>query len=694
MARQKSASADPAKRLVVEKALLKLAASDLTLEDADRLRIDLLTAPQAQALGFKALPALKINYYDPVGRPLADWPQHPPFYRVRYLDVVNDFAKVTEAKPARYTQPPNTVCCAYFPQNQAWDLLLDPAQPLILTEGELKAACACKHGFPTVGLGGVYNWRSLPKGVELLPELARVKWVGRHVYICFDSDYLTNPLVCAALRELADQLVDLGAYPYVVTLPALAADQKTGLDDLLVAEGPAALEQLLHQAQALGLTKPLFDLNQKYVYVASPGLVVKQQGFSKTSPAAFKEHVEAAKTYQERVLKPDGTVSHRPVAAAAAWLSWPLRFQASKLTYRPGGPALDPADHQFNIWPGWGCEAAKGDVAPFLALVDHLFQGAEPAAKEWFLSWCACPLQRPGLKMFSSAVLHGVRHGTGKSLVGYTLGRIYGQNFVEISQADLHASFNEWAEAKQFVLGDDVTGSNKRQDADMLKKLITQKEIRVNVKYVPSYVVPDCINYLFTSNHPDAFFLEDDDRRFFIHEVVAGPLPDAFYQSYAAWLAGPGAAAVFHWLLHRDLVGFNPFAAALRTQARERMLADIQSDLGGWVRQLLAAPEALLKVGEAPLTQDLFTSKELLALYDPLGKTGTTANGLGRELRRAGVQPVCGGAPLKLGDGSQARYYPVRGRERWLHATPKAATDHLNQAHQLASPAKPKQAKF
>src|SRR5690606_17830809 len=153
----------------------------------------------------------------------------------------------------------------------------------------------------------------------------------------------------------------------------------------------------------------------------------------------------------------------------------------------------------------------------------------------------------PGVKMFSSAVVYGIKHGTGKSLIGYTLGRIYGKNFTEIKQKDLHSQFNEWAEARQFVMGDDITGSDKRHDADILKTLITQQELRINPKYVSSYVVPDCINYFFTSNQPDAFFLEDDDRRFFVHEVKVGPLPEEFYMDYELWLHTGGAAAVFHY---------------------------------------------------------------------------------------------------------------------------------------------------
>lgn len=664
----------------------KLASSGLTIEDAKILGMTFLSGEQTAALhpAFKPLCSLRIDYLDPAdGKPLSDWPGSKPFYRLRYLETGTDFSSLTEKKPVRYVQEPNTAPVAYYPANQDWSGLLDDTdQPLIITEGELKAAKACKEGFPTIGLGGVYNWRSRKLGLDWLPSLELVKWVKRNVYICFDSDYKTNPMVCAALRELAEELHRRGAFAHIVSLPALEGLEKVGLDDFLVHAGPTAnqmLRNLLAEAEPLGLTAPLWSLNDKYVYVQNPGLIINQQTAFKSAPNAFVSHLEATRNYQERKLKDDGSVSYKAVSAAAAWLKWPLRTEVAKLTYQPGrGKFIDDPLPMFNIWPGWGVEPVKGDVSLFLQLVDHLFTGAEPGAKKWFLRWCAYPLQHPGVKLFSSVVIHGIRHGTGKSLLGYTLGRIYGQNFTEISQMDLHGAFNEWAEGKQFVMGDDVTGSNKRQDADLLKKLITQRELRVNGKYVPTYTVPDCINYFFTANHPDAFFLEDDDRRFFIHEVQVGPLPEEFYVEYDLWLDTGGSAAVFDYLLNLDLGDFNPAAPAFRTAAKERMIANVQSDLAGWVRSLMATPDHVLRVGDVVVDKDLFTSKELLQFYDPTGKTGTTANGLGRELARAGVRQVCNGKPVRLADGSQSRYYAVRNADQWLTATPQAVVKYLD----------------
>lgn len=687
---KKVASLDEHKALALGQA--KLATSGLTLDDAKLLGIFCLSPQETHALHktFKPLCSLKIEYFDHLGHPLADWPAAPPFFRIRYLEEPNDFSKLTEKKSVRYVQLPNTVPVAYFPRNQDWSSIVrDPDQPIIITEGELKSAKACKEGFPTIGLGGVWNWRAVKTGVEWLPSLSTVVWLRRHVYICFDSDYQKNPNICLALRELAAKLEELGAYTHMILMPPAANDStKTGLDDLLVAPGGKAhFEQLLAEAPPLGLFKPLWELNDSYVSVKDPGMVIDQETFARWSHGVFKD-IAAEMTFQEQQIKADGTITYKKVAAVPIWLKWPLRTRVEKLTYKPGADKfvdIGRGRFEFNKWPGWGVEPEPGDTSLFMQLIDHIFSEADPASKHWFLQWCAFPLQYPGSKLFSSAVVHGVRHGTGKSLLGYTLGRIYGKNFTEISQMDLHNSFNEWAEGKQFVMGDDVTGSDRRADADFLKKLITQREIRVNAKFLPTYVVPDCINYFFTANHPDAFFLEDDDRRFFIHEVVVEPLSEEFYAEYDLWLDTGGSAAVFDLLLHYDTSDFNPAAPAMWTAAKERMIEDVRSDLASWVRQLLAAPDQVLRFGEIAIKKDLFTNKELLQLYDPDGRTRTTANGLGRELSRAKVRQVNDGRPVRTKDGL-ARYYAVRNRDKWRHASYDVVIDHLKSHDQPNQP--------
>lgn len=668
------------KQVAREMAIAKLASSGLDESDLDLLRMVPLSPSETEALhgSYRPLHSLKITYWDPRNpdEPLSCLPGWPHFYRLRYLRPDGD-----KKDDVRYVNEPMAGVVAYFPPNVDWpDILEDVDSTLIITEGELKAAKACKEGCPAIGLGGVWNFKSSALGVTFLKELEAVRWARRRVYIVFDSDVLMKTGVMDALNALAEQLKNRGALPYMVLVPEGDDGKKQGLDDYLVNNPLVDIRELTTRAQPMTEARKLFELNDQLIYVADPGIIVRRANGFKMSPGAMKEHALSNIDYSEQILRKDGSVSLQSVPIAMSWLKWPLRAQVASMTYKPGAAKIineDQPDHSmWNTWPGWGCEPTKGDVKPFLKLVDHLFTGAEPGAKEWFIRWCAYPLQHPGTKLYSNVLFWGRRHGTGKSAIGYTLGKIYGKNFAEINQADLHANFNDWAENKQFILGDDVTGSDKRQDNDLLKKMITQKMLRINAKFMPPYSVPDCINYFFTSNHPDSFFLEDDDRRGFIHEVLVGPLDEEFYVDYSLWMDTDGPAALFEYLLRVDLGDFNPAAPAFFTAAKSRMISDAKSDLGSWIHRLLADPDTVLSVGEIKMKGDLFTNRQLLLLYDPNSKTRTTANGLGRELARAGAAQINNGKPIRGPEGLD-RYYAIRNIEKWLTASPAEIHEHL-----------------
>lgn len=671
--------------------LAKLDESGLTEQDAEQLGMSYVDADTTGSYGknFLPCPSLKIPYFDAAGEIATDTPHSDGYFRVRYL---GNYQKVYEQrngglpgsrkKAPKYMQKANTLPMVYFPKinNTDWIAISeDVTSPIIITEGEFKAAKATKDGFPTIGLGGVSSWRSMKHGIEFLGSLKLITWAKRYVYIVFDSDYVTNPQVCAELHKLSEYLDYIGAFVYIVSLPHVADGgkaNKVGLDDFLVANGPAQFRDLLRYAEPLGFARSLFDINEKYAYVSNPGVVVELDTGRKISPDAFRNHIASDLRYVSSVLRKDGTVIHQSVKAAPIWMDWSLRNKANSMCYLPGSDRL--RDGVYNTWTGWGTEPTSGDITPFVELLNHLFSEADEGSRKWFEQWLAYPLQNPGVKMFSSAVIHGVFHGTGKSLLGYTMGEIYGKNFTEISQNDLHASFNDWAEGKQFIMGDDVTGSDKRADADFLKKLITQKEIRVNLKYLPAYTVRDCINYFFTANHPDAFFLEDNDRRFFIHEVVVGPLGNEFYQRYDKWLKEGGAKHVFDYLLNLDVSDFKPFAPAYMTSAKERMIENVRSDLGSWVRQLKVNADYVMSNTMIKFPgRDLLTTQQILTMYDPDRNGRVTANGMGRELSKAGFRQAHEGRLIRLKDGSLSRYYIVRNLDKWIHAGLEQIKEHL-----------------
>lgn len=652
----------------------KLASSGLTLADAEKLGMQYVDDCSTLHASFQAVKAFKIPYFNIDG-------SQTDFYRVRYLSLPTGFAAQL-AKPQRYAQIPKSLNEVYFPPFIDWELVSSKIDmPIIITEGELKAAAACKAGYNCIALGGVTVWQSSKREVPLLAPLPDVNWQGRIAIVVFDSDASSNPNVAAAQVSLAKMLIKLGAIPKIATLPAAYDGGKQGLDDFLVNGG--SLHVVLSDLRGLELGDRLAVLNTKYAYVRDQDVIVELESGRRVKRDAFSNGLLANMNVVEYVQAGQNT-KRVETRVSMEWLKWASRLDVSNMTYKPGAPKMTNAG-EFNMWTGWGCEPKAGDIKPWLELIDLLF-GDDTVNKHWFTQWLAYPLQYPGTKLFTSAVLWGPETGTGKSLIGYTIGEIYGENFTEIGNKELHADFNEWTINKQFILGDEISGSDKRQEADKLKALITQRQLRVNMKNLPTYTVPDCINYYFTSNHPDAFFIDDMDRRFFIWRTVPTARREAaFYTSFMQWLKNGGREALFDYLLNYDTSTFNPTAPAPSTSSKLELIDHARSDLSSWVSYFKAnMDQELQKLAEHLNVKidklDILPNIHLKWLYDPHDATRVTANGLGRELSRFGFKTV---GPIDSKAHGKRRFYVVKNYHKWAKATPAALTEYVDEAFKV-----------
>jgi hypothetical protein len=100
-------------------------------------------------------------------------------------------------------------------------------------------------------------------------------------------------------------------------------------------------------------------------------------------------------------------------------------------------------------------------------------------------------------------------------------------------------------------------------------------------------------------------------------------------------------------------------------------------DLNLWCKRLAMSPDLILGEGDSRHQRDLYTSKELIGIYDPEKKTNVTANSMGRALTNVGIRQVFKGRSLRLPDGSQTRFYAIRNNEHWLAASPRAIINHV-----------------
>jgi hypothetical protein len=265
-------------------------------------------------------------------------------------------------------------------------------------------------------------------------------------------------------------------------------------------------------------------------------------------------------------------------------------------------------DNCLNEWQGFNVAPSSGNIKPFLQLILRLIPNR--AARRYVLRWLAHLTQHPDRKMHVSLAFWSMQQGVGKNLLFECVAAIIGPAHATlIGQAELASSFNGWASRKILVIGDEVSNSDRRQDTDKLKGLVTGTTIYINEKYQPAREVPNLLNFIFLSNHNDALFLDDQDRRYFVWEITADRLSEADAGRFIEWRDGGGLAALHYFLKHRDISNFNPKAPAPMTDAKQQMVQDNRSDLESWMAELMGSNVA------GQLGRELATGNELARRY-------------------------------------------------------------------------------
>ncbi len=207
-----------------ERHLADLRSSGLSDETISSSRIESATeAAVRELLGFGVGPGMVIPYPGTKG----DW--HGEFAQVK-----PDTPPIWGEKLAKYVSPKDSGNWLYIPPTLDPKVLTDPNIPLYLTEGAKKVLKGNQEGLPTIGVLGVWSWRGKRDGRSVpIPDLDRIVWQRRTVYVVFDSDVATKEPVRWAQFKLAQELRRRGAKVSVILLPAGGNGEKVGLDDYL-----------------------------------------------------------------------------------------------------------------------------------------------------------------------------------------------------------------------------------------------------------------------------------------------------------------------------------------------------------------------------------------------------------------------------------------------------------------------------
>jgi hypothetical protein len=306
--------------------------------------------------------------------------------------------------------------------------------------------------------------------------------------------------------------------------------------------------------------------------------------------------------------------------------------------FMPGADEIYPDDGAvtLNTWIRPTIEAIPGDVTIFIEHVAYILD-QDQIAIDWLLDFLAHLIQRPHIKIKSAPLIIGA-HGIGKSLIGDFMMTLVGRkNTTTVEDTDLSNPHNEWADGTQLVVIGELMNMDRQGVMNRLKSYITDPDIRINRKNIPTYKYTNRMNFIMFSNYRNAARIEKGDRRYFIWISNAQPKGQDYYSTLTDnWFGKTGeqplhgASHLLHYLQNRPLDHFNHNAPPPVTQAKEQVIGDSRTSIEAYLQELFDA-------GEAPFQHDLVVIGDAIDYLTDRKQMKTTHKVVSGLLRQNGA---------------------------------------------------------
>lgn len=238
----------------------------------------------------------------------------------------------------------------------------------------------------------------------------------------------------------------------------------------------------------------------------------------------------------------------------------------------------------LNTWEAPTLKPFKGDVMPILNHILYFCSGRKAEAAH-IVDWMAYMVQNPGKKINHGLLLISPAQGTGKDTMWEIMAPIVGEKNVKIVQDDdVNEGRNDFMRNAQLVVVPETMSGDRKDLANKLKPLITQPTVRVNEKNVKPYDIPNTVNFMMFSNHENAAYIEDKDRRYFVIICNQDPKPFGYFDDlYDNYIRTDKIGAFYQFLLEHDVSHFNPYKPAPDTPDKRTVQQATRGGVEAWL---------------------------------------------------------------------------------------------------------------
>lgn len=336
-----------------------------------------------------------------------------------------------------------------------------------------------------------------------------------------------------------------------------------------------------------------------------------------------------------------------------------------------GGILVENGEDTYNSWPGR--KIAPSDKPNGKMLEDHIHYicGGEDRSANLILDYMCHVIQHPGLKVMWAPVLGSKTTGIGKSIIKELYYSILAPKMItEIGVTELGSDFNEYMFNHEMLFIEEVYTNNRKNITDKLKTMITEKRITVNIKNVSAFNVPNTINMFLFTNHANALYIDEHDRRFFPTYVSVKPKEGDYYKRLVKYFREE-TANIMAWMMNRDLSKFDRSESPPMTDAKK---AAVQYSTPEWRTTLIDALEG----EEWPFQHDIMVGSDLIeSIYSLIGRR-IAPQYISDFLTENNVIKWGDGTRVRLANGSRSFVYVCRNHEKYMGLDGSDIAEKLN----------------
>ena len=367
------------------------------------------------------------------------------------------------------------------------------------------------------------------------------------------------------------------------------------------------------------------------------------------------------------------------------WMSNPYRQDVRDVIYVPNskkiihmqGVKMWNSYNPSDLTPAEQFEPAA--VAPFMTHMELLFPRKED--RDFFFDWIAMTVAKPAIRIPWTPLLISPP-GAGKGFMYEVMAKLMGEhNCNMIMPERLENQFNGFIANSTLVCIDEMKFSAKYGVSDRLKNLISERKIEINVKGEKEKNRAVYANIIIFSNHNNATYIEDKDRRYWVHYIEDVP-PHEHFQEIWCWLEDDlNVAHLLRWVLDRDLSKFKYAAHPPMTEAKREMVEAGKSRI-----ELLL--EEAVESHEGPFGADIISADTVEAYIMAELSEAALQRGeaqIGHIWRRisTALPRSKGRVSIGIGAKKQHRVRCVRNIENWSKASTKRIGHEAMRAAQM-----------